>query len=288
MDAQEITNESIISDGVGAPPDVLIRDQTGSFSFARWRNFVGSYQHPPLPDALLVVHTGGKPNVRTWQTDRWSERWSTPGLATLLPSNQPSAWLVDGELDCVTLSISSKILPPSRLSKMQFAFPDYLSSALTRQLLAESYEPNTEDRATYMESLMNMLAAHVMRQVIHGVSTSVPSADASAHRLHKVLNYIRSRPDLDHKIDDLATIAGVAPSHFCRLFKSAMNMTPHNFVTRVRMERAQSLLRQTELPIVQIAEAAGFSNQSAFTRAFNSYTGMAPGQWRDAPTTAPN
>lgn len=288
MNAQEITNESILADGVGAPPDVLIRDQSGSFSFARWRNFVGSYQHPPLPNPLLVVHVGGKPGVRTWQSDEWSDRRSTPGLATFLPANLSTAWLVDGELDTVTLSISSKILPPSRLSKMQFAFPDSLSSALTRQLLAESYEPKTEDRAIYMESLMNMLGAHVVRHVVHGVSTSVPSADGSAHRLHKVLGYIRNRPDLDHKIDDLAAIAGVAPSHFCRLFKSAMNVTPHGFVMRVRMERAQSLLRQTELPISQIAEAAGFSNQSAFTRAFHTYNGMAPGQWRDAPSITPN
>lgn len=281
LDTQN-NNECILSDTVGAPPDILIKDQSGQFTFARWRSFVKSYQQPALPDPIFVVHVGGKPGIRTWQRDEWSEHKSVPGCATVIPAGLPTAWLVDGELDTATLSISVDVGGSSLFPAMQFAFPDPLSLALTRQLLAECYEPKSEDRTVYMESLMNMLAAHVVRNAQHGLASTIPSAESSAYRLHKVLSHIRKHPEIDHRIDDLATMAGVAPSHFCRIFRKAMGMAPYAFVLRVRMERAQALLRQVDFSISEIAEAVGYSNQSAFTRAFHCYSGIAPGQWRDA------
>jgi AraC family transcriptional regulator len=132
-----------------------------------------------------------------------------------------------------------------------------------------------------------MLAAHVMRNAQHGLASTVPIAESSAYRLHQVLSYIRKQPEREHRLDELAKIAGVAPSHFCRIFRKAMGMAPGAFVTRVRMEHAQSLLRQVDLSISEIAEATGYSNQSAFTRAFHSYAGITPRHWRDASGGSP-
>jgi AraC family transcriptional regulator len=53
-----------------------------------------------------VVHIAGKPRVKTWDRDGWSEASSIPGCATIIPSGRPTGWLVDGELDVVTLSIA--------------------------------------------------------------------------------------------------------------------------------------------------------------------------------------
>ena len=98
--------EAIIADALGRAPDIQIGADSDGWRLSRWRQFVGSYALPALPDPLFVVHISGKQSVKTWERDGWSETSSFPGCATIVPSGQPTGWLVDGELDVVTLSLT--------------------------------------------------------------------------------------------------------------------------------------------------------------------------------------
>ena len=100
--AKVLTSEPIISDTLGRAPDVELGSEADGWRLCRWRQFVGSYDLPALPDPIFVVHIAGKPHVRTRQQGAWSEMSSTPGCATIVPAGQKTGWLVDGELD-VTL-----------------------------------------------------------------------------------------------------------------------------------------------------------------------------------------
>lgn len=130
------SDEDIISDALGRAPDMQLGGERGRWRLCRWRQFVGSYTLPALPDPMFVVHIAGKNNVRTWERDSWSETASLPGCATIVPSGQPTGWLVDGELDVVTLSVSSSDLQNApaldQFRRMRFAFSDPLGVALTR------------------------------------------------------------------------------------------------------------------------------------------------------------
>ena len=108
MGVQTVWNgEAIIADVIGRAPDIQLGADQDDWRLCRWRQFVGSYALPPLPDPIFVVHIAGKPSVKTWQRDGWSETHSFPGCATIVPAGMPTGWLVDGELDVVTLSIGS-------------------------------------------------------------------------------------------------------------------------------------------------------------------------------------
>ncbi len=73
---------------------------------------------------------------------------------------------------------------------------------------------------------------------------------------------------------------GYSPYHFARLFQCTTGETPHHFVLRQRIERAQRLLAETALPLARIAGESGFANQSAFTRVFTRSVGVTPRVYR--------
>jgi AraC family transcriptional regulator len=84
--------------------------------------------------------------------------------------------------------------------------------------------------------------------------------------------------------ETLARLAGLSVSHFARTFKSTFGLSPHVFLVRRRIERAQGLMLQSRLPLAQIATDCGFADQAHFSRLFLQFTGESPGSWRRART----
>ena len=68
--------------------------------------------------------------------------------------------------------------------------------------------------------------------------------------------------------------------HFARGFKQSAGVTPHHYLTRMRVERAQDMLARTDLSLSEIASPLGFSDQSHLTRHFRQMLGITPGQFR--------
>jgi transcriptional regulator GlxA family with amidase domain len=81
-------------------------------------------------------------------------------------------------------------------------------------------------------------------------------------------------------LDELANACELSRSHFARAFKVATGSSPFQWLLAQRIERAKNLLLDSNLPIDQIAEQCGFTDQSHFTRTFLKFAGAAPGQWR--------
>ena len=79
---------------------------------------------------------------------------------------------------------------------------------------------------------------------------------------------------------ELAAVAGLSVYHFARAFKQSAGVTPHHYLVRRRVERAQEMLARSELPLSEIALATGFSDQSHLARHFRQMLGMTPGQFR--------
>lgn len=277
-------DEDIIADALGRAPDMSLGGEHGRWRLCRWRQFVGSYTLPALPDPMFVVHIAGKPNVRTWERDGWSETASLPGCATIVPSNQPTGWLVDGELDVVTLSVASVDLQRApaldQFKRLRFAFSDPLGVALTRQVLGELYAPRSAERDVYVGALVDALKAHMLRGPVNALATEIPITAFSSYRIHHIMNAILSRPEEEHSIEELAAQAGVTPTHFCRIFKKATGVSPHQYVMKARLNRAQHLLEQSEASMATIADSLGFTSQSHFTRAFRQFAGETPSDFR--------
>jgi AraC family transcriptional regulator len=282
--AKDLTNEAIISDTLERAPDVELSSEADGWRLCRWRQFVGSYTLPALPQPLFTVHIAGKSQVKTWENGAWSTMSSTPGCATIVPLGLSTGWLVDGELDVVTLSISTNQLKaaasPDQFKRMRFAFADPLGVALSRQVLAELYAPSAPERDVYVSALVNALKAHILRGSTTAGSSDIPTAGFSAYRLHQVINVVLQHPEGTYSLDEMAGGAGVTPSHFCRVFRTATGMSPHQYVMKAKLERAQQMLTQSQMQLSGIAEYLGFTSQSHFTRAFRQFTGKTPTDFR--------
>jgi transcriptional regulator GlxA family with amidase domain len=79
----------------------------------------------------------------------------------------------------------------------------------------------------------------------------------------------------------LARVSGVSEAHFARSFKQAFGVPPHRYLLTRRVERARALLRETDLPVTDIAFQTGWRSLGSFGRTFRDITGESPGEIRD-------
>lgn len=99
-------------------------------------------------------------------------------------------------------------------------------------------------------------------------------------RILKVLTYIEGHIDDEISIEELAKVACYSPFHFHRIFHMVVGETVYKYVRRLRMDKAASQLRYTELAITDIAMDTQYDTPSAFTRAFKQSIGHSPRNYR--------
>jgi AraC-like DNA-binding protein len=96
----------------------------------------------------------------------------------------------------------------------------------------------------------------------------------------RVREYVETHLSDSIELAALAAIAGLSVYHFARAFKQSAGVTPHHYLIRRRVERAQEMLARTQLPLPEIALITGFSDQSHLARHFRQLLGTSPGQFR--------
>jgi AraC-like DNA-binding protein len=81
-------------------------------------------------------------------------------------------------------------------------------------------------------------------------------------------------------LDRAAREACLSPYHFHRLFRSTFGETPHDFLTRRRMERARHLLASGQMTVTEICFEIGYSSLGSFSSKFQSLVGVAPTEYQ--------
>jgi len=87
-------------------------------------------------------------------------------------------------------------------------------------------------------------------------------------------------------LGELAKVAHLSPNHLLRLFKTATGSTPGEYLLRVRLRHAAKLLRQSTLPIGEVAGSSGFPDSNYFSRKFRALYGKNPRAYRNASTSS--
>jgi AraC family transcriptional regulator len=101
-------------------------------------------------------------------------------------------------------------------------------------------------------------------------------------RVNAVLDYIENNLSSTLTLEELARVACFSPYHFHRVFASLHGETLHQFIQRVRIEKAASMLVMNHgASITRIAMDCGFSSSATFARAFRDAFGMSASQWRN-------
>ena len=92
----------------------------------------------------------------------------------------------------------------------------------------------------------------------------------------RICDYIESNLSEKIGLAVLAAMAGLSTHHFARAFHQSVGIPPHSYVLRRRLEHVEHMLRETQLPLSEIALATGFSDQSHLARHFHRLTGVSP------------
>lgn len=109
------------------------------------------------------------------------------------------------------------------------------------------------------------------------------AADQNPELLRRLLRAKDRMDAASHEawpIDRLARVSHVSEAHFARSFKDAFGVPPHRYLLTRRIERAVTLLRETDLPITEIAYQTGWRSLGTFGRIFRDITGDNPGSMR--------
>lgn len=109
---------------------------------------------------------------------------------------------------------------------------------------------------------------------------SPPTGGLAGWQLRRVIAHVESRLCRNLSTDELALVASLSPGHFCRAFKVSMGETPHAYVIRQRIRRAQWLMLETGHSLSDIASACGLTDQAHLTRLFKRLVGTTPLSWR--------
>lgn len=99
-------------------------------------------------------------------------------------------------------------------------------------------------------------------------------------RLLRAKDRMDAMPQEDWPVRRLAQISHVSEAHFARSFNEAFGLPPHRYLLTRRIERALTLLRDTELSITDIAFQTGWRSLGTFGRVFREITGNTPGAMR--------
>ncbi len=107
-----------------------------------------------------------------------------------------------------------------------------------------------------------------------------PVADCEAETLGPLLQWIVEHLDEDLDVDTLARKSLMSPRTFARRFRAETGATPHSWVTRQRVLRAEQLLEQTDRSIEWVASDVGFGNAATLRHHFTRQRGVSPQQYR--------
>ena len=247
---------------------------------------------PPLENHCVILSLGPL-DAPLWA---WAgieggglDRSLSPGELAIVPAGMPSRWRAGRPQEALHLYLSPQFVQQTaelchlnhgRITiEPQIGIKDEHLSSLAMSLFSELKEENAAGEL-YADSVAFVIALQLVRRYasLNGIS----KGGMAPQKLRRAIEYIGTHLDQEQglALPMVAEEVGMSYYHFSRAFKQSMGLSPINYVTRRRMERAQRLLIEIEMPIAEIALKAGFSSQSHFTTSFRRLAGLTPGSFR--------
>jgi AraC family transcriptional regulator len=133
----------------------------------------------------------------------------------------------------------------------------------------------------FLDSIEQAMAvALVSGQAVRYRSVRISRGGLGPARLRRITDLVNARLDEELGLDELAQSVGLSTAHFARMFRKSTGETPHQFVLRQRLERAQAMLRAPDARILDVAVACGFKTQQHFAQVFRNACGINPMGYR--------
>ncbi len=136
---------------------------------------------------------------------------------------------------------------------------------------------------SYVDSIAVVIGQHLLCTYAEAPSHVTGHSRLPLYKVRRAIDYIHAHFREEISFKDIADHLGMSPFHFARMFKRSTNDSPHQFITRCRVDAAKHLLLESDRSIAEIALEVGYKNQSHFTTRFASLAGITPAAFRMSP-----
>ena len=179
--------------------------------------------------------------------------------------------------EAVSAALGDRLIGPA-LSAPRLMFSNLAARQIGKLLAAESHKPVGYDDL-YGDSLVIALCSELLRT---GGSDdrSISRSGLAPWQMRRVVEYMEAHLSETIQVSDFARLIGTSRSNFSLAFRRSTGLSPHRWHQTARIRRAQELLLDAKLPLVDVAYQTGFSDQSHFTKIFQRQIGVSPGAWR--------
>jgi AraC-like DNA-binding protein len=236
------------------------------------------------PGDLVVLPNGNGHRVKD------SRRSSAPPLTSILAGHE----LVEGELHFggahgppAEVVCGVFITEGARPPWFEQLGPVVLSGASSGRMewraalagaLRDEARAPTAGGAAVVNRWLESILGDALRAELLEPSSGVPSRALamSDDRVGRVLARVHEQPASRWTLARLASVATMSRSGFAARFRALVGEPPGRYVTRIRLERADRLLRTTDATLAEIARRVGYASEDALSRAFKRHHGVAP------------
>lgn len=244
---------------------------------------------PSLPDTMMGVRLSGSHVSKCLGTGRGR---SIPGRdVSLMPRGTPSAFKAEAEIlfgflplpDVLLDTVSEQLerAPLSQRLRDDLVFvSDPTLQDLAHTYLARAFDVTVPPSRLEMEARALLLIDQLHRLHHAQRLRDVTPGQLAPWQLHKVCDHLEAHLAQDVGLSTLADLVGLSPKHFARAFKQSTGIPPHQWLIARRIERARSILSNTDHSLAEVALCCGFADQSHFTATFRRAVGFSPGRYR--------
>lgn len=246
---------------------------------------------PPPAFFLIVDYQQGATPMDREVDGRWTRTICEPGQFSLLSRSTDSHWHWTENLVVNHVYLSEPLM--GRIaSEMQGREIDRVElhdvlrgvDPVVSRLSAEIHHEAAHHGcggALYAEAVSVQLAVHLLRRYATCCGKAPAQAGRlSARALARLAEYVDAHLHEHITIESMARVLGLGVWTLNRQLRQTCNASAYGFVVERRIERCQQLLRAGELPLKQVAAAAGFADQAHMTRTFRARVGTTPAEYR--------
>jgi AraC family transcriptional regulator len=169
--------------------------------------------------------------------------------------------------------------PLSIRLRERMVFYDGPVASLIRLIEGEAKSGGASGRL-YLDHLAFALTLRLLNFGTKNEDPHISSSPLSHPRLKRVVERMESDLDKDIDLRTLAVESGYSTTHFLRMFRAATGYTPHRYLLLLRVARAQDLMKNKGIHLIDIALACGFSSHAQLSRVFRQIVGVTPSGYR--------
>jgi AraC family transcriptional regulator len=256
----------------------------------RWRHGA-IHDHLPGMSGHVVMTFYSPAKEIGWRSGaaRLTSR-TRPGVITLIPDGHDGHWSVAGPIEVshvyltdLRLQACADLLAGGQRVELRdrVGFEDPATSHILGMLSQSSVTGDPASRL-FVEQAVDLLSTQLIRA--HSSFGTLPQTEPKRGladwQVKRVAGYMQDFIEREISLDEVAALVGLSRFHFCTAFRLATGLTPHHYLTQLRMTHACRLLAEPSLSIIQVALAVGYQTPSAFAASFRKATQVTPSEFR--------